>query len=120
MAPELAAGQMEQVLLEAWNLAESELHSLPILQGTGPLLEVEHARLSEDFFAAKAHLMTMIQVKLQHWSRLPYILCGLAVSNEEQARGVATAVISEWEKDHGEHSDAPARLWSHRTGKVLP
>ena len=99
LAPELASGKLHEVLKEAWSIAECDLHSLPILQGTAPLTDAEHANLTADFFAAQSRLMTILQVKLQHWSQLPWVLCGLAVSDEAKARETAELAIAEWEKE---------------------
>ena len=84
-APELAAGALRDML--------SQLGSLKL----GALACTQRRHLSDeqwravvtDFEHGRAHMQTLLAIKLSAWDRLPWLLCGLAHHDEGVARSCA-------------------------------
>ena len=80
-APEYAGGKHLKVAEKVWGHQEAEL----ILETQGGVGQVDRAPLSAgnwetlnaNFHMAKASSMLQLKLKLDFWSRLPWLLCGL-------------------------------------------
>ncbi|CAE7589529.1 unnamed protein product [Symbiodinium sp. CCMP2592] len=84
-APELAAGRMREVFDE---LAAQTLTEL-LADAPLPLSAESQGSIMQDFQTACQHVRLLLTTKLDHWSRLPWVLCGLAHSDEGVARDLA-------------------------------
>ena len=93
-APELAAGMLQAVIA---GLSEKHI-SLCFLQRRRLLSEIQWCKIASDFEAGKRHLEAVLVVKLDHWGRLPWMLCGLAHHDSSKAKEAARACIAQYDK----------------------
>ena len=93
-APELATGMLQTIIAE---LSEKHI-SLFSIRRNQQLSENQRSKIASDFEAGKRHLEAVLVVKLDHWKRLPWMLCGLAHHDGVKARQAALACIAEYDK----------------------
>ena len=75
------------------------------------LTQDEWARLLADFNRAKAVTVLLAQIKYDYWKRLPYLLCALAVCDENVARKYAFLIWDAWLVDPRKEAHH-RRTWS--------
>ena len=99
-APELACGRLDAVLEKAFQ-AEGKV----ILERLHGISEGERDRVLRDWSNAQAHFAQILDVKLGHWTCLPWLLAGLAHHSPCKAREAARACIDLYDQrpDPGEH-----------------
>lgn len=94
----MAAGRHLEVLAEVTDLA-----SAVVLFGEGaslhPLAEDELRVLQTDLETAKRVLECELRTKCDFWLRLPWLMCGLALPDEDKARSIARRVLESFERD---------------------
>ena len=84
-APELASGRIAEIFDE---LADQKLTDL-LADAPMPLSGESQGTIMQEFQNACQHARLLLTTKLDHWSRLPWVLCGLAHSDEGRARRLA-------------------------------
>ena len=97
-APEMAAGRLHEVLKFAWDEFNTEL----LFGDLGCMYPL--ARDQMEFFKAEisrayTSLETIMVVKCSYWSRLPWLLCALALVDEDEARVFAGRIIEAFNQD---------------------
>ncbi|CAE7524520.1 unnamed protein product [Symbiodinium sp. CCMP2456] len=93
-APELASGKISEVYDAVSRQAlVSVLMEAPLL-----LSPEEQARVISDFGHARDHIKVLLMSKLDHWTRLPWSLCGLAAYDAETVRRNAQGIITAFEE----------------------
>ena len=89
-APELASGKIAEVYDAVCRQAlVSVLTEAPL---------EEQARVISDFGHARDHIKVLLMSKLDHWTRLPWSLCGLAAYDAETVRRNAQGIITALEE----------------------
>ena len=91
-APEFAAGKVKTVVEEMWAVAESELIQIAASMHIA-LDSAIWLLVCTNFQQAKVCTVVMLLLKLDFWGRLPWLLCVLALADEEEARGWVDAIF---------------------------
>lgn len=89
--PELVDGELDRVLAELSGLS---YHTLLVRTKTG-MPESAWADVFTDFDIARAHMVSVLQIKLDFARRLPWSLAALAHSNSEVA---SSSMSSTWRR----------------------
>ena len=97
-APEMAAGLLQLIIGDLFK----ECEGLAVDYAT-----VANIHLTDDdwkiittaFQIARVYIVGVLQVKLDFWQRLPWLLCTQALLSESEARRFATRIIEDFAKD---------------------
>eukprot|EP00969_Alexandrium_andersonii_P077401 3412977-Alexandrium_andersonii.AAC.1 len=89
-APDLATGEVWRFLETAWNSAFADL----TVECVSVLSAMQWAALVQDYNRGKAHCTYVLTLKLQPWSLLPWLLCGLSHPREALAREVGARALA--------------------------
>jgi hypothetical protein len=84
-APELAAGALRDMMSHLGSLKLGTLACARRRQ----LSDEQWREVVTDFEHGRAHMQTLLAIKLSAWDRLPWLLCGLAHHDEGVARSCA-------------------------------
>eukprot|EP00971_Amphidinium_carterae_P350630 6491656-Amphidinium_carterae.3 len=106
-APELAAGMVPQMLVEAVDMVVWDL----LLAGAA-LSPDQLSVLMADKTAALGHLRLQLSVKLDFWRRVPWVLCGVAHWSETVARSCARDAVAAISKQAKESFDVVTQRWA--------
>eukprot|EP00971_Amphidinium_carterae_P350147 6491404-Amphidinium_carterae.6 len=94
-ACELAAGRLEQLCAEL-----IEASQLEGLRDHLSLLSVEETTaIIRDAAAARSHFELQMSIKLDHWKRLPWVLCGLSHFDSKTAQSIAGRALAMMQKN---------------------
>ena len=96
-APELAAGALLQCFTALWSNKVAAL--LSVNGDATALTPAESTQILEDLDAGRANMHLQLQSKLDFWSRLPWLLAGLAHTDEGKARLCASSALSTFDLD---------------------
>ena len=96
-APELAAGALLQYFTALWSNKVAAL--LSVNGDATALTPAESTQILEDLDAGRANMHLQLQSKLDFWSRLPWLLAGLAHTDEGKARLCASNALSSFDLD---------------------
>ena len=88
-SPELAARQVEVWVGKLLGAASARAAAVFRVAG---LPQEQQGIILKDLAQARAHLVFTFQVKLAHWGRLPYLLCGLGHPSRIEAVQVAREI----------------------------
>ena len=84
-APELAVDGLLEVFEGLWRL-----HFSAFVAGDGCVLSTEDVqRMNDELEVGRAHMELVLRAKIDFWSRLPWVLIGLAHVDESRARTAA-------------------------------
>eukprot|EP00438_Fugacium_kawagutii_P020071 Skav228982 [mRNA] locus=scaffold1053:49742:50299:+ [translate_table: standard] len=100
-APECAAGYFQEFVNKTVAVAQSMF--VTIGAGLGET-STEWRKLNNEWHIGLDCIITECKLKSMHWQQLPWVLCGLAVREAEQARSIGRKVISM--HDDGQNMDA--------------
>ena len=99
MSPELATGRLEEVAEQVWADSEDSVHRAPKYPRAAPLTESEKDEIIRAHWKAKSHVLALLQMKLGHWQKLPWILIGMAAVDEDKARESARRALRMFDID---------------------
>lgn len=98
LAPEIVDGHLVSLLKRLWAQTEHDL-----LRGVSaelhPLTEEDIEDFKQEINRAKATTLTLLQMKQDYMFRLPNILIGLAVLDEDRAREIGRIAVNQFERD---------------------
>lgn len=98
-APELAASRVTDVVDELVRAREADLLLLRVTPGAPAPTPADWSIVISDFARGRAYLSTVLQMKLQFWTSLPWLLCGLAHTDESAARRCACSALEAFQQD---------------------
>ena len=87
---ELATGQLDKWVHRLLDVASSRF---TVALRTAGLQQEQQGIIVSDLAQARAHLVFILQVKMAHWGRLPYLLFGLAHHSPMVAVAAAKAAV---------------------------
>lgn len=89
-APECAAGQFEEFVGKTVAIAQSLF--IAIGAGLGETSS-EWKKLNNEWNIGLDCIITECKLKTAHWQKLPWLLCGLAVREQERARAIGRRCV---------------------------
>jgi hypothetical protein len=98
LAPEIVDGHLSNLIKKLWAQTEHDL-----LRGSSaelhPLTEEDIEDFKQEISRAKATSFTLFQAKQDYMFRLPNLLIGLAVLDEDRARAIGQRAVDQFERD---------------------
>ena len=92
LAPELAAGEVSSVIETLWQESMAKVASYA-------LSPAESEQLVSDLATLKGRLTVALQSKLDYLRRLPWLIAGVAVLDENRAREVACRAVAAYDRE---------------------
>ena len=96
-APEMAVGRLFDVLRGAWYTLEHDILS----DDHGVLNQEDLELLTNEVARAKEFIAATLHLKLDYWNTLLWLLCGLALEDEDKARDVARSCLDKFNENPG-------------------
>ena len=93
----MAAGGLQDYLSDVWAGVVSDLLAQPS-PGSNPLTGEERERITTDLEAAKGHITLQLMQKLSFWETLPWVVAGVAHTDQGRARKCAVKAIQCWQE----------------------
>lgn len=97
-APEVAAGYLTEVLDVVMEDLETNILTSETM-GFRPLVGDELEELTQEIRRARSCIVTTLRVKMDYWSRLPWLMATLALVDEGKAREFAVQILAAFDLD---------------------
>ena len=99
VAPELVSGQLHEYGRCVWQDLQASLRLLKPLPGATSMSASDWDILCGDCEKGQKHMMALLQLKTNFWTKLPWMLAGLAHADISVARRIAREAIQQFDKD---------------------
>ena len=106
-APELAADMLQDIFRALWDVHLSTFIVAAAMSNVGILTQADMQVLTNDLNLCQASMIYQLQIKLDYWQRLPWILVALAHVDEAVARRCCRKALEDF-------LQAPDRRLHHR------